>query len=178
MIAKAYDNPIPGFKTPTVGNLRLWEALPVEEFDLSAFNEGKYDKVSRLSTRRSLWPVSRENLRPSATNGWIALVSFVPETGPWHIQRQALRANTIVQAVGVSDSHALDTVSRLHIGHVPCSPPRLKVVLRSCVGCGGVAEDGGQESRAVPHARIFLSAPAEKWSFFQCLPTTSMRQLL
>ena len=48
VIAKAYDNPIPGFKTPTVGNLRLWEALPVEEFDLSAFNEGKYDKVSRI----------------------------------------------------------------------------------------------------------------------------------
>jgi len=46
VIAKAYDNPIPGFKTPTVGNLRLWEACPVDEFDLSAFNEGKYDKVS------------------------------------------------------------------------------------------------------------------------------------
>ena len=46
VLAKAYDNPIPGFKTPTVGNLRLWEALPVAEFDLSAFNEGKYDKVS------------------------------------------------------------------------------------------------------------------------------------
>ena len=45
VLAKAYDNPIPGFKTPTVGNLRLWEALPVAEFDLSAFNEGKYDKV-------------------------------------------------------------------------------------------------------------------------------------
>ena len=45
MIAKAYDNPIPGYKTNTVGNLRLWEALPLNEFDLSAFNEGKYDKV-------------------------------------------------------------------------------------------------------------------------------------
>jgi glucan phosphorylase len=48
VIAKAYDNPIPGYKTNTVGNLRLWEALPVEEFDLSAFNKGEYDKVGPL----------------------------------------------------------------------------------------------------------------------------------
>ena len=79
VIAKAYDNPIPGFKTPTVGNLRLWEALPVEEFDLSAFNEGKYDKVSRLSKRQSLWPVSREKRRPSATDSCMALVSLVSD---------------------------------------------------------------------------------------------------
>ncbi|KAK9916350.1 hypothetical protein WJX75_001605 [Coccomyxa subellipsoidea] len=45
VIAKAYDNPIPGYKTSTVGNLRLWEALPLCEFDLDAFNEGKYDKA-------------------------------------------------------------------------------------------------------------------------------------
>ena len=32
VVAKAYDNPIPGYKTNTVGNLRLWEATPVEEF--------------------------------------------------------------------------------------------------------------------------------------------------
>ena len=44
--AQAYDNPIPGFKTPTVGNLRLWDALPVTEFDLAAFNAGDYDKAS------------------------------------------------------------------------------------------------------------------------------------
>ena len=45
VIAKAYDNPIPGYKTSTVGNLRLWEALPLNEFDLDAFNRGEYDKV-------------------------------------------------------------------------------------------------------------------------------------
>jgi len=44
VIAQAYDNPIPGYKTPTVGNLRLWDALPVTEFDLAAFNAGDYDK--------------------------------------------------------------------------------------------------------------------------------------
>ena len=41
--AKAYDNPIPGYQTNTVGNLRLFEAVPVNEFALDAFNEGKYD---------------------------------------------------------------------------------------------------------------------------------------
>ncbi len=45
VIAKAYDNPIPGFQTSTVGNLRLWEALPLHEFDLAAFNKGDYVQV-------------------------------------------------------------------------------------------------------------------------------------
>ena len=43
--AKAYDNPIPGYHTKTVGNLRLFEAVPVSEFSLDAFNEGAYDKA-------------------------------------------------------------------------------------------------------------------------------------
>lgn len=32
--ARAYDNPIPGWKTRNCGNLRLWDALPAEELDL------------------------------------------------------------------------------------------------------------------------------------------------
>lgn len=47
MIAQAYDNPIPGYATPTTSNLRLWDAVPVHEFDLSAFNAGDYDRVSQ-----------------------------------------------------------------------------------------------------------------------------------
>ncbi|GAB4814799.1 hypothetical protein N2152v2_001845 [Parachlorella kessleri] len=42
VIAEAYDVPIPGYGTKTVGNLRLWDALPVEELDLEAFNKGDY----------------------------------------------------------------------------------------------------------------------------------------
>ena len=38
----AYDTPIPGYKTETVGNLRLWDALPVNEFVLEEFNKGNY----------------------------------------------------------------------------------------------------------------------------------------
>jgi glycogen phosphorylase len=43
--AEAHDVPIPGYKTKTCSNMRLWNALPVEEFDLSAFNEGDYVKA-------------------------------------------------------------------------------------------------------------------------------------
>jgi starch phosphorylase len=42
VLAQAYDNPIPGYGTNTVGNLRLWAAKPVNEFKLDAFNEGNY----------------------------------------------------------------------------------------------------------------------------------------
>ena len=45
VIAACYDNPIPGYGTNTVGNLRLWEAKPVNEFDLEEFNEGHYVEV-------------------------------------------------------------------------------------------------------------------------------------
>ena len=45
VIAACYDNPIPGYGTNTVGNLRLWEAKPVTEFDLEEFNERHYTEV-------------------------------------------------------------------------------------------------------------------------------------
>ena len=40
--AVAYDNPIPGWNTPTTINLRLWSAKPSREFDLESFNTGDY----------------------------------------------------------------------------------------------------------------------------------------
>ena len=48
VIAACYDNPIPGYGTNTVGNLRLWEAKPVTEFDLEEFNEGHYVEVKHV----------------------------------------------------------------------------------------------------------------------------------
>lgn len=42
VLAVAYDMPIPGFKTSTVNNLRLWSAKPTTEFDFSKFNSGDY----------------------------------------------------------------------------------------------------------------------------------------
>lgn len=46
VIAACYDNPIPGYGTNTVGNLRLWESKPVTEFKLDEFNEGHYVEVN------------------------------------------------------------------------------------------------------------------------------------
>mmetsp|Transcript_93815 Transcript_93815/g.195696 ORF Transcript_93815/g.195696 Transcript_93815/m.195696 type:complete len:1305 (+) Transcript_93815:133-4047(+) len=43
--AMAYDNPIPGFDTYNTNNLRLWRALPSEEFDFQAFNEFRYSEA-------------------------------------------------------------------------------------------------------------------------------------
>ncbi|CCE62972.1 hypothetical protein TPHA_0D03360 [Tetrapisispora phaffii CBS 4417] len=42
VIAMAYDFPVPGYKTTTVNNLRLWKAIPTTEFDFAKFNSGDY----------------------------------------------------------------------------------------------------------------------------------------
>ena len=51
VMAVAYDNPIPGWRTPTVTNLRLWDAEPLSEFDLDAFNAGEYDAATAEKER-------------------------------------------------------------------------------------------------------------------------------
>ena len=43
--AVACDVPIPGYRTTTTSNLRLWDCEPIEEFDLGAFNAGEYEKA-------------------------------------------------------------------------------------------------------------------------------------
>lgn len=42
VLAVAYDIPIPGYKTKTVNNLRLWQAKATHEFSLAEFNMGNY----------------------------------------------------------------------------------------------------------------------------------------
>lgn len=42
VLAVAYDFPVPGYKTSTVNNLRLWKARPTTEFDFAKFNSGDY----------------------------------------------------------------------------------------------------------------------------------------
>lgn len=45
--AVAYDVPIPGYKTKSTINLRLWSTkVPSEDFDLAAFNAGHHAKAS------------------------------------------------------------------------------------------------------------------------------------
>jgi len=45
VMAMAYDTPVPGYKTKTVNNLRLWAAKATRDFDLGYFNEGNYIKA-------------------------------------------------------------------------------------------------------------------------------------
>ncbi|PIA63001.1 hypothetical protein AQUCO_00200786v1 [Aquilegia coerulea] len=49
--AVAYDVPIPGYKTKTTINLRLWSTkAPSQDFDLSAFNSGNHAKAYEAQT--------------------------------------------------------------------------------------------------------------------------------
>jgi glycogen phosphorylase len=45
VIGVAYDTPIAGYGNATVNTLRLWRARASEEFDLSLFNDGDYEKA-------------------------------------------------------------------------------------------------------------------------------------
>ncbi len=51
VIAMAYDTPIPGFRTNTVNNMRLWAAKSSRDFDLRYFNEGNYIKAVEAETQ-------------------------------------------------------------------------------------------------------------------------------
>ncbi|MEQ5209281.1 glycogen/starch/alpha-glucan phosphorylase, partial [Proteus sp. fly-1067] len=42
IIAVAYDQIIPGYKTEATNTLRLWSAKASDEFDLQIFNDGEY----------------------------------------------------------------------------------------------------------------------------------------
>lgn len=42
--AVPYDMPIIGYGTNNIGNLRLWQAEAIDDFDFNAFNDGKYEE--------------------------------------------------------------------------------------------------------------------------------------
>lgn len=53
--AVAYDVPIPGYKTKTTGNLRLWSTtVPSEDFDLDAFNSGEHMKANEAQANAEM----------------------------------------------------------------------------------------------------------------------------
>jgi starch phosphorylase len=45
VLATPYDMPVPGYKNDIVNTLRLWSARSSEEFDLSYFNDGDYERA-------------------------------------------------------------------------------------------------------------------------------------
>jgi len=61
VIAMPYDTPVSGYKNDVVNTLRLWSARSSEEFDLSYFNDGDYeravyDKVLTENISKILYP--------------------------------------------------------------------------------------------------------------------------
>ncbi len=46
VLAVPFDYPIIGYNNNTVNTLRLWDAMPVNDFDLVKFNEGDYNKAN------------------------------------------------------------------------------------------------------------------------------------
>lgn len=59
--AVPYDMPVIGYGTDNIGNLRLWQAEALNEFDFTAFNDGKYsdsvaDKNRAEDISRVLYP--------------------------------------------------------------------------------------------------------------------------
>jgi len=58
---------------PPPANLRLWDAEPVDEFDLEAFNAGDYSKVR--SPRQPLHGTVLADFRLSYVNGMQSLNS-------------------------------------------------------------------------------------------------------
>jgi len=61
VVAMPYDMPISGYKNDIVNTLRLWSARSSEEFDLSYFNDGNYeravyDKVLTENISKVLYP--------------------------------------------------------------------------------------------------------------------------
>jgi starch phosphorylase len=45
-MAVPYDYPVIGYKTKLVNTLRLWDAEPVNRFDLQSFNQGQYERAA------------------------------------------------------------------------------------------------------------------------------------
>jgi starch phosphorylase len=61
VMAMAFDMPISGYDSTTVGNLRLWSARSSRDFDLRYFNEGNYidavrNKTSSENLSKVLYP--------------------------------------------------------------------------------------------------------------------------
>jgi len=47
VMAVPYDYPVVGYKTKVVNTLRLWDAEPINRFDLQSFNQGEYERATQ-----------------------------------------------------------------------------------------------------------------------------------
>ena len=62
IFAVPYDMPITGYGTKNINTLRLWRALPVEEFDFELFNAQKFDDACMVRNRANdIWRILYPN---------------------------------------------------------------------------------------------------------------------
>ena len=62
VFAVAYDVPVPGYKSQTVNNLRLWQAKAAIDFEFSDFNKGNYiESVSKKNDSETISKVLYPN---------------------------------------------------------------------------------------------------------------------
>ena len=115
--AVAYDNPIPGFKTPNTINLRLWAAKPCQEFDLEAFNTGDYvnsiiDKQKAETITSVLYPDDKtyegKELRLKQQHFMVSATLQVSEIGPAaqdHPRMTGHACHTLPFLLAISSTH-------------------------------------------------------------------------
>ncbi len=132
VMAMAYDVPIPGFKTDTVNNLRLWAAKATREFNLDSFNAGDYvgsveGKNTTENLSKVLYPndtsVMGRELRLKQQYFFVSasiqdiLHRFLADHQDWDLlpEKIAIQLNDTHPAIGVAelmyqlmDEHHLD----------------------------------------------------------------------
>ncbi len=65
VLAIAYDVPVPGYRTRTVNNLRLWESKATHDFDFKTFHSGDYMAAVR---RKNMSEIISKVLYPNDDN--------------------------------------------------------------------------------------------------------------
>ncbi len=113
VLAVAYDIPIPGYKTNTVNNLRLWQAKATTDFNFEYFNNGNYlkaveDKNISETISKVLYP--NDNIDPGKFLRMQQQYFFVSATLQDIIHHYKLKHHTFDEfpnkvAVQLNDTH-------------------------------------------------------------------------
>ncbi|MBU3736243.1 MAG: glycogen/starch/alpha-glucan phosphorylase [Methylobacterium sp.] len=135
VMAMAHDVPIPGYKTETVNNLRLWAAKSTREFNLDSFNAGDYvgaveEKNSTENLSKVLYPndtsVMGRELRLRQQYFFVSasiqdiLHRFQTEHHDWNVlpEKIAIQLNDTHPAIAVAElMYQLHDIYRLEWEH-------------------------------------------------------------
>lgn len=135
VMAMAHDVPIPGYKTETVNNLRLWAAKSTREFNLDSFNAGDYvgaveEKNNTENLSKVLYPndtsVMGRELRLRQQYFFVSasiqdiLHRFQTEHHDWNVlpEKIAIQLNDTHPAIAVAElMYQLHDIYRLEWEH-------------------------------------------------------------